>query len=206
MPWNAAWRFGRHSYASSLGGAYVGGTVRTREIEVKYRVIDADALERALEARGVVLSAPVRQDDQAYAPSWWDYGQSKAGVPFARLRTLDGVHLFTVKTPRDNEMDCAEAESSVNDREQMHAALLQMGFRPTVRIVKQRRTGRAGELTLCLDQVHGVGQFLEVETVVPDGEPGTETQVKLDAWARGLGVKLDRVTETYDSLIRAALR
>ncbi|MCP2343555.1 adenylate cyclase class 2 [Actinomadura rupiterrae] len=169
-------------------------------------MIDPDALERALVARDVALSTPVRQDDQAYAPSWWDYGQSKVGVPFARLRTVADVHLFTVKTPRDNEMDCAEAESLVDDRDQMHQALLQMGFRPTVRIVKQRRSGTVGELSLCLDEVQDLGPFLEIEAVVPDGEPGVDTQTELDAWARGLGVKLDRVTETYDSLVRAAAR
>lgn len=37
------------------------------EVEVKYRVVDLGALEAALAARDIVLSAPVTQDDQAYA-------------------------------------------------------------------------------------------------------------------------------------------
>ncbi|MED7931306.1 hypothetical protein SMD20_44295 [Nonomuraea sp. LP-02] len=65
-----------------------------QEIEVKYRVFDLGALVSALAARGAALSPPVRQDAQAYAQPGWDYGQSKIGIVFARLRTQDGRHLF----------------------------------------------------------------------------------------------------------------
>lgn len=175
--------------------------MEAQEIEVKYRVIEQDALLRALADHGVSLSAPVLQEDQAYAPAWWDYGKPKTGVPFGRLRTVQGTHLFTVKTPQDNEMACLEAETVVADPGQMHQALLQMGFRPTVRIVKQRRTGQAGRWSLCLDDVEDVGPFLEIETVTTADEPGLAVQAQLDAWATGLGVKLERVTDTYDSLV-----
>lgn len=178
--------------------------MKAQEIEVKYRVIEQDALLHALADQGVSLSAPVLQEDQAYAPTWWDYGKPKTGVPFGRLRTVQGKHLFTVKTPQDNEMACLEAETIVADAEQMHDALLQMGFRPTVRIIKERRTGRAGRWSLCLDQVEGVGPFLEIETVTTADESGLAIQAQLDEWANNLGVKLERVTDTYDSLVRLA--
>jgi adenylate cyclase, class 2 len=99
------------------------------EIEVKYRVDDRDlpALERAVAARGAVLSSPVHQDDQAFAPQGWSYGQDKVGVTFARLRTEDGRHVFTIKTPVDNEMSCREHETEVADRDQMHRAVIAMG-------------------------------------------------------------------------------
>jgi adenylate cyclase, class 2 len=50
-----------------------------REIEVKYRLGDLPALERALADRGVVLSEPLRQDDQAYAERGWAHGQPRRG-------------------------------------------------------------------------------------------------------------------------------
>lgn len=104
-----------------------------REIEVKYRVYDLAALERELVARGAVFSQPVRQDDQAYAPRDWAFGQLKTGVTFARLRSEDGRCVFTVKRPLDNEMACVEHETVVADRGQMHQAVIAMGFVPTVR-------------------------------------------------------------------------
>ena len=72
-----------------------GGAVR--EVEVKYRIRDAEALLAALKRRGIELGVPVRQDDQAYAPDGWVYGDARCGVPFARLRTVGGRHVFTVK-------------------------------------------------------------------------------------------------------------
>ncbi|GAA0989914.1 class IV adenylate cyclase [Acrocarpospora macrocephala] len=176
-----------------------------QEIEVKYRLRDLPALEQSLAERGLVLSAPITQDDQAYARVDWSYGQSKIGVPFARLRTQDGRHLFTVKTPLVNELACLEHESEVADRDQMHQAIIQMGFRPTVRIVKTRRTAQMAGMELCVDEVEHAGLFLEIEKVLDAGESGAVAQERLDAFARSLGVELERTADTYDSLVRAAL-
>jgi adenylate cyclase class 2 len=176
-----------------------------REIEVKYRVRDLAALEHELAMRGAALSPPVRQDDQAYAPRGWAYGQPKTGVTFARLRSEDGCCVFTVKTPLDNEMACAEHETAVADRAQMHQAVLAMGFVPTVRIVKTRRTATLGDIALCVDDVEHAGLFFEVEKVVATAERPVAIQGQLDVFARSLGVALERVTDTYDSLVRGAL-
>jgi adenylate cyclase class 2 len=174
------------------------------EIEVKYRVDDESALLQALHLQDVRLSPPVRQDDQAYAPAGWRYGMSKIGVPFARLRTQDGRHLFTVKRPIGNEMACLEHETVVDDRDQMHAALVTMGFTPTVRIVKTRRSGQWGTAALCLDTVDDLGTFVELETMISADESGPDTQHRLDQLVHSLGVPVQRTTDTYDSLIRAA--
>lgn len=40
-------------------------------------------------------------------------------MPFARLRTEADMHLFTVKVSGSNELDCAEHETVVADRDQM---------------------------------------------------------------------------------------
>jgi adenylate cyclase, class 2 len=178
---------------------------QTREIEVKYHVLDLAVTEPVLAAQDLVFSSPIRQDDQAYAQDGWRYGMSKLGVAFARLRTQDGRHLFTLKRPVDNEMACLEFETEVADRAQMHEAIQHMGFYPTIRILKTRRTARLGELSFCLDEVEHAGAFLEIEKVIGPGQSGEAVQTELHAFARSLGVDLERTTETYDSLVRAAL-
>jgi adenylate cyclase, class 2 len=109
-----------------------------------------------------------------------------------------------VSSTTDNELACLEFETEVADRSQMHEAVLLIGFHPTVRIVKTRRTARLGELSLCLDQVEHLGAFLEIERVIPPGQSGVALQAELDVFARSLGVPLERTTDTYDSLLRAA--
>lgn len=135
----------------------------TREIEVKYRVPDRSALLEAVAARGIQFGPPVEQDDQAYAPEGWQYGDSKIGVPFVRLRAQAGRHLFTIKRPVDNELSCIEHETEFADREAMHHAILSKCFQPTGRIQEIRRTGRRDHLSVCLDEVAGVGRVFELE-------------------------------------------
>ncbi|WP_017570545.1 class IV adenylate cyclase [Nocardiopsis halotolerans] len=175
-----------------------------REIEAKYRVTDLEALLAALDTAGVPLSAPAEQDDQAYAPAGWEFGMPRTGHTFARLRTQNGLHVFTTKTPVANAMECVEHETAVADREQMHLALLRLGYAPAIRIVKTRRVGRAGEIAVCVDELHGVGAFLEVELTVDDDRDGPAAQTELDAWVRGLGADLERTTDTYDLLVHTA--
>ena len=69
------------------------------EYSVQYLVEDMEALLVALKSRGIELSEPVFQDDQAYAPAGWQFGDSKLGVSFLRLRTVAGRHYFTLKPP-----------------------------------------------------------------------------------------------------------
>lgn len=178
---------------------------QAREIEVKYRVLGLTELEAELHRRGIVLSHPVHQDDQAYAEDGWRYDMSKLGVAFARLRTQGECHLFTLKRPTDNELASLEFETEVSDRDQMHEALEHMGFYPTVRIVKTRRTARLDGLSLCLDDVEHIGAFLEIEKVVGPGQAVEAVQAELNAFACSLGVELERTTQTYDSLIREEL-
>lgn len=178
---------------------------QAREIEVKYRVADLATLEAELDRRGVVLSPPLHQDDQAYAQDGWHYGMSKLDAAFARLRTQDGRHLFTLKRPTENELACLEFETEVADRDQMHQAIQHMGFYPTVRIVKTRRSARLGELYLCVDDVAYLGAFLEIEKVIGPGQSGAAVQAELHTFACSFGIELERTTDTYDSLVRAAL-
>jgi len=101
-------------------------------------------------------------------------------------------------------MSCEEHETPVADRDQMHAAVVAMGFRPTVRIRKVRRIAVVGDLALCVDEVDGVGVFLEAERLVGDGVPGEVVQAELAAFVESLGVEAEPVEQTYDTLVRAA--
>jgi adenylate cyclase class 2 len=179
-----------------------GGVVH--EVEVKFRVQDLAELCAALSARGIELGPAVRQDDQAYAPNNWSYGDDRRRVPFARLRTVDGQHLFTLKRPAENVLSCEEYETAVADRDQMNQAIMAMGFWPTVPILKVRRTATVGDLVLCVDELDGVGVFVEVERLVPDDVPGEVVQAELADFVASLDIESERSVHTYDPLVRRA--
>jgi adenylate cyclase class 2 len=175
-----------------------------REVEVKYRVSDLEALLVALKGRGIELSEPVYQDDQAYAPVGWEFGDSKLGVSFVRLRTVGGRHYFALKQPGANAQDCLEYETEVADRETMHGAILRMGYRPTVRVAKTRRVASLEDCSLCVDDLEGVGVFMELERLVPDEADAGAVQADLAGFVASLDIATTRTADTYDSLVQAA--
>ena len=81
-----------------------------------------------------------------------------------------------------------------------------MGFRPTVRIVKRRRTCSLGDMALCVDELDGLGVFLEVERIVPDGVPGEAVQAELARFVGSLGIDAEQTAQTYDVLVRGLLQ
>ena len=137
-----------------------------REIELKYRVVDLEALVLALKSRGIELSEPFFQDDQAYAPAGWQFGDSKLGVSFLRLRTVQGRHYFTLKQPAGSIQDCLGC-------------------------------------SLCVDEVDGVGVFLELERLAPDHADAQAIQADLAVFVSSLGIAATRTDQTYDSLVHA---
>jgi adenylate cyclase class 2 len=173
-----------------------------REIEVKYRVHDLEALLVALKGANIALGDPSYQDDQAYAPVSWEFGDSKLGVSFLRLRTVGGRHYFALKQPGENAQACLEYETEVADRGQMDGAITRMGYRRTVRVAKTRRTATCDDLSLCVDELEGVGCFLELERLVSDTVSAGPVQDELAAFADSLGAGMTRTNQTYDSLVR----
>lgn len=176
------------------------------EIEARFRIDDPQRLIERLADMGIHLSQPIDQDDQAYAPRSWSYGMDRVGVPFARLRTEGSRHLFTVKTPISDVRTCREQETVVVDRAAMHEAILMMGFRPTVQIRKRRWQASVAEgYTVCVDEVEHAGWFVEVEALAGPDDDHEAVRARLERWIKGLRIAASRVTESYDTIVRAAI-
>ena len=68
-----------------------------------------------------------------------------------------------------------------------------------------RRTGSLGDMALCVDELDGLGVFLEVERMVPDGVPGEAVQAELSRFVTSLGIDAEQISQTYDVLVRRLL-
>ena len=134
-----------------------------KEIEVKARASDLSAVASKLEVLGCSISKPVEQDDTIFVNFEGEYTDYKRpGINFLRIRRSNGKALFTIKQPQSNELDCIEHETEVSDPKELHAAILMIGYREVMRYVKTRRKANYGEYEICLDDVSGLGTFVEV--------------------------------------------
>lgn len=173
-----------------------------KEIEVKAKVLDAEKLKSKINDLGIVLSEPIIQKDQTFVDNnYGDYDKFQPGKNILRIRENNGKYIFTLKQPQSNELDCLERETEIIDPEEFKESLILMGYMPAVRVNKVRQKAKYKDLEICIDEVEGLGLYIEVEKITED-ENAEMVQEELFSFLESLGVhKENREVHGYDTLI-----
>jgi len=175
-----------------------------QEIEVKAKVNDLEILKQKLIALGCIFSEPLIQNDVTFVNYNEPYDKLLPGENILRIRKSNDKILFTVKQSLDNELACFEREVEINSVEEMRAALLLMGYHEVVKINKVRLRTDYNGYEICLDEVEGLGSFIEIEKIA-EGEDVDTVQAQLNNLLIELGVdKNNFVTHGYDTLVYLA--
>jgi len=170
-----------------------------REVEIKFQVPDIEQLLRRLSELGCDLGESVREDDLVFNHQ----EQRREARCVLRIRTSGSASVLTLKKDIINELDCLEIETGVSDPDATKRLLMELGYQPAVRVTKGRRRGKWDNWEICVDEVDGLGAFIEVEALYPDGEVDDNAQENLwQAVVSKLRVEnLSRVNSGYDTLI-----
>jgi adenylate cyclase class 2 len=171
------------------------------EIEVKAKIENPAVIAERLAALGGRFSEPIVQHDEVFTRKGTDPTAAKtSGNPVLRIRSQGDKVIFTLKQDRENELDCIEKELEVSDKNMMRDILGMLGFEKIVEIHKSRKKMQYNDYEICVDEVEGLGSFIEVEKF--SDEPGAKIQSELFAFLKSLGVnESDRVMHGYDTLI-----
>lgn len=171
------------------------------EIEVKAKIADHGATVAALRKSGCRFSDPITQHDFVFTKKGIDPTAAKtAGNPVLRIRDEGKRILFTLKQDREDELDCIEKEIEVSDKDILRDILDLLGFELIVEIRKTRRKAKYNGFEICMDDVVGLGSFIEVEQF--SDEPGEKIKAELWSFLKKLGIsESDRVLHGYDTLI-----
>lgn len=177
-----------------------------REIEIKSRVDDLAGLESKLEALGVKMSEPIKQRDRVYGIPGVSGGGNNHS-PWLRIReeSKDGVDTvyFTYKKRVTKDFDSMEYETVVADGDMLHNIIINIGFEPYSEVTKIRRKGKFGDIEVCVDQVEGLGSFIEVEKL--SDELSDPEVVKAELWDLFGDLGIDEKTQVvhgYDVMIK----
>jgi adenylate cyclase class 2 len=177
-----------------------------REIEIKARVADKNALLSALKAQNIVLSDPVTQRDQVFGikGAMGGDGQSR---PWLRIRTEtkgdQTRQIFTLKKSVTSQLDSIEHETEIADEKELAKIIEHIGFTPYSDSTKTRQKAQIGEVEICVDSVNGLGDFIEAEKLT--GEDANIEDVTNELWniLDQFGVARDQqVTDGYDVMLR----
>jgi adenylate cyclase, class 2 len=177
-----------------------------KEVEVKAHIQNKDSVMSTLTAQGWSFSAPKRQEDTVYVRETGSIPVYLANHDFLRLRKEEnGTVLLTLKHHigrADNPNSAPhEYETTVGSREEIERMLLTLGFKEAVRINKVRVKAKKDTWEICVDEVEGLGSFIEIEEMTAV-EDITAIQKSMTDFLSTLGISGESSNlERYDILL-----
>ena len=148
-----------------------------REIEVKAKVKDKEALIRALEDAGCELGNPIVQEDTVYVRNVGNLETFLSNDYFLRIRECDdGSVYFTFKRPKSNRLpkqdslDKVEHELKVDSKDACEGILYELGLSKQVYTKKTRRKAKWNGYEICFDEIADLGTFIEIEKMAGEDE------------------------------------
>ena len=144
------------------------------EVELKVEVKDPQRLEQLLKSLGARFEGEVQQLDIYYSAPHRDFKLTDEALRLRRSshRGLATEECYlTYKGPKLDALSKSREELTVRVEgwEEAQSLLQSLGFIEVGRVSKLRRGYRLADFVLSLDQVEGLGNFLEVETRAEGG-------------------------------------
>ncbi|NMB75819.1 MAG: class IV adenylate cyclase [Myxococcales bacterium] len=154
------------------------------EVELKSRVRSLSDIRRQVARLGGVRVGKQIERDVYYRHPGRDFGLTGEAL---RVRSAGQESFVTYKGPRQPGIAKTrpEVQVTVGSARLMSNILQKLGFRVFGRVRKRRETYTLSGITVCLDQVEGLGSFVELEII---GTDRTAAQRRLLALARKLSL------------------
>jgi adenylate cyclase class IV len=168
-----------------------------RNVEIKARIASVESLLPLARACADGPPEPIAQDDTFFACA---HGRLKLRAFADGRGELIAYQRADASGPKTSDYSIAPVADAALLRETLARALGVTG-----RVVKQRLLLRAGRTRLHLDRVDGLGDFLELEVVLRDGEStDAGTAVAHDLLARLQIAPTALVAGAYVDLLAAS--
>lgn len=177
------------------------------EVEVKAVLNNKEALLQALSKLGCEFGEEVSQDDTVYARVVGTLEDFLSNTDFLRLRVQNsGQILFTLKHHPGRIVSLTSAplehELEVSSRETMEKILELMGYKEAVRIKKIRIKTHCEKWEICIDEVEGLGSFVEIEELLDANDTQQAVRERMEAFLATVGIGAeDLLNNRYDVML-----
>ncbi len=174
------------------------------EIEAKIKVRDLAVLRSRLNEAGAAFQERVSERDSYFNAPHRDFGRTDEAL---RIRyTLDRCTLtYKGAKLRGYGMKAREELSTgIESGEVFEEILLRLGFMKAAEVRKTREYYLLGSASITLDQVEGLGEFVEIELCTMD--EGREMPQKIEEIVSGLGIEGELTRTSYLELLLQAKR
>ncbi|MCC4769014.1 class IV adenylate cyclase [Methanosarcina sp. DH2] len=169
------------------------------EVEVKVRA-DHSKIRPLLEEIGANKIGIEEQSDTYFAAPYRDFAKTDEAL---RIRSLGGQAVLTYKGPKLDKVSKTREELETPVDEATTAKIFQaLGFSEAGVVRKKREIFSAGGITICLDAVEGLGEFLEVEINVSDEKDLESSRDQLFKFLSRFGVdEKDSIRTSYLEMV-----
>jgi len=165
------------------------------EVEAKFAVRDPAGFRARIRQQGVGLAGRRQERDVYYNAPHRDYGETDEAL---RVRYDDTGVTLTYKGPKIH-VGSAKAREEFNLKvasgETLEAILSRAGFLRSAEVTKVREFYDIGDATITLDDIEGLGTFVEIEILTEEG--GEDAARRIGAIADELGVDGPPIYTSY---------
>jgi adenylate cyclase class 2 len=169
------------------------------EIEGKFPVPSFAPVRERLQKLAVSEKGTEYQRDVYYSPVDRDFGKTDEAL---RIRYGKGDVTLTYKGPRltSHELKAREEVNvQVESGKDLEIILQRLGFIPVYIVEKQRERYDWEGVEISLDEVKGLGTFVEIEVK----EGGVRPEERIEAIKKKLGIEGEHIPLSYLELLRA---
>lgn len=181
------------------------------EVELKASLSpqQAAALPSALARLGFAAQATQEETDLYWNGAARDFRRTDEALRLRAVRHISGGEAQTYLTYKGPKLDARsstrqEYETAVGDFDTARSILLALGYHAAFTVKKTRRSFTRGAQTVCLDEVDGLGHYIELEQLLEDGASRENAITSLLALLDTLSLSRDALTRaSYLELLMA---
>ncbi|WP_292491384.1 class IV adenylate cyclase [Methanoculleus sp. 10] len=174
------------------------------EVEAKFAIRDPGEIRARLNRQGVQMARKQQEHDVYYNAPHRDFAKTDEAL---RVRYDDAGATVTYKGPKVR-VGSAKAREEFNlavaSGDTLEAILSRLGFQRAAGVSKTREFYEIGPVTVTLDDVEGLGSFVEIEILTEDGQE--DAARRIGAIAKGLGVDGPPIYTSYLEMLLSKQR
>ena len=182
------------------------------EIESKFKLSDnmtRDKLIAILESQFVVPASVKRQIDTVFLLPEQVDAPITPGSKIMRVRDVLNPEtselqrsLMTLKVEGQTKLASDEYEFVVNDGNTARQILTALSWQEVVTVDKVRLESKTEDYTICIDEVAGLGLFIELEVLTEDSADVKNIQQQMRNYLKNLNIDGELWKIPYDTSIR----
>ena len=140
------------------------------ELKLRYDRAEREKLAERLRDEGFKACGAENQEDRYLTPKHRNIFMEDEALRVRRSGNASWSLNYKGKNTGGKLHERPELETAVGDGETLLAILKGLDFTELITVRKSRTVFTKGHITVCVDEVEGLGDFIEVEVMAEDGE------------------------------------